>query len=148
MEDQAFFSFQAQKSVGIGQSMDQPEEKGEKIDQGQSGRMFYLPGLLDQVVDRGSDDGQRDQEFDPAGRNMHEPCCAQGQGNGMADGKGGNEHHHLFPVLYQVAQAQCCHKQDMIQGFPGEDMFCSQSEIKVEILHIVRVVKIIQTFVA
>src|SRR5258708_11158456 len=104
MEDQAFFSFQAQKSVGIGQSMDQPEEKGEKIDQGQSGRMFYLPGLLDQVVDRGSDDGQRDQEFDPAGRELQEPGCAQGQGNGMADGKGSHQDHYFLPVLRQVAE--------------------------------------------
>jgi len=105
MEDQAFFSFQAQKSVGIGHSMDQPEEKGEKIDQGQSGRVVDLPGLLDQVIDGGSDDSQRDQEFDPAGGNMHESRCAEGQGNGMADGKSGDEHYYLFPVLYQVAQA-------------------------------------------
>jgi hypothetical protein len=35
----------------------------------------------------------------------------------------------------------------MVQGFPGQDMFCPQAEIKVEILHNVRVIKIIQTFV-
>src|SRR5579863_2514602 len=148
MRQQSLRPLQAQKSVRIGQSMDQPEKQREKIDQRQGRRMFDLPVFLPEVVDGRRHNGQGYQELDPPGWQVDMPRGAQTQRDRMADRKGRDQDHYFFPVFDQVAKTQGRHKKQVVERLPGEDMARAETEIKVELLHIVQVVKIIQTFVS
>src|SRR6185437_4020361 len=53
----------------------------------------------------------------------------------MPDGKSCNKDDDFFPVFDQVAQAEGCYEQDMVHGFPGEDMLRPDTEIKLEVFH-------------
>src|SRR5882762_979661 len=135
MQDKAFIAFQAAQVVTKRQTMDQPEEKGEEIDQGKAGWMLHLPAVLQQVVNGCGDNGQRDEEFDPAGGEMQRSCGAEGQGYRMSDGKGRHQDHHFSPILYQIAQTKGPYEEDMVHCVQGEDMVGAYPEIYFEFIH-------------
>ena len=75
--------------------MDEAEKESKKI--------IEVPSLMliwfkPEILERGEQDGDRDEEFDQIWRDIDDMQRGQGQRNTMADSKGGDEDEDLFPI--------------------------------------------------
>ena len=109
-DEQIIAADEAEQGIGERETVDEAEKQGKEVDEGQPRRMFHLAGSLQQVVKGSRQDGQRDEELDPARGKMHQPQRAEGEGGGMADGKGGHQHDDLSPIPDQITQAEGSHE--------------------------------------
>lgn len=75
--------------------MDEAEKEGEEIIEVPAP---VLVGLEPEILDRGEQYGDRDEELDQIRGDIDDMQCRKGECYAMADSKGRNEDQDLFPV--------------------------------------------------
>jgi hypothetical protein len=126
-DDIGAFAQEAFQVIRKAESVNEAEENGEKVD-GWKTRP-ELKVLLPDVTERRNQDSNGDQKFNPFRRNVYIIEGAERKGDGMPDGKGGDQDKYTFPVVECVPEAKCHDKDDMIVSGEISDMFKAEGKV-------------------